>query len=54
VYLPLPFSRVWVQAAEPVIVGGVTDRSARADAAAVITARLQEARNLAHAGVRTT
>lgn len=52
IYLPLPFSRVWVQAGEPLEVSGATGRQERAQAAAVITARLHEARSRALAGVR--
>lgn len=53
IYLPLPFSRVWVQAAEPLPVNGETDREGRTQAAAIITARLREARRQAQAGVRS-
>jgi len=54
IYLPLPFSKVWLQAAEPVNVTGATDRLARAGAAKVITARMRDARAHAHAQVHAT
>lgn len=54
IYLPLPFSRVCVEAGEPLPVSGATNRQQRAQAAAVLTARLAEARALALARVRAS
>lgn len=49
IYLPLPFSRVCLQTAEPLPARGATTRQERAQAAAVLTARLHEARRQARA-----
>jgi lysophospholipid acyltransferase (LPLAT)-like uncharacterized protein len=54
IYLPLPFSRVSLQSGEPLPAGGAADRHMRTEAAAIITARLHEARRQAHARVRAS
>jgi lysophospholipid acyltransferase (LPLAT)-like uncharacterized protein len=54
IYLPLPFSRVSLQSAEPLVVTGAAGREARRHAAAIITARLHEARRQAQARVRAS
>lgn len=53
-YLPLPFSRVSLQSGEPLPVNGPADRRSRTEAAAILTARLHDARRQAKTRVRAS
>lgn len=47
IYVPLPFSRVCLEAGDPLPVSGATDRHGRTAVAAMLTARMAEARAVA-------
>lgn len=54
IYLPLPFSRVALQSGEPLTIRGASTRQSRIEAAAIISARLHDARRQAWARVRAS